>query len=411
MHLVGQAITAALILAATTPALHAQFDFRLAGRPVQIHSFASQGFAYSNDNNYLTLKTSRGSFAMTDFAVNASIGLTDKLRIGAQIYDRNFGHLGRWRPELDWAVVDYRFRDWLGFRAGAVKTVFGLSNDSQDIDAVHTFALPPQAVYPTDLRDATLQHHGGDIYGEVPLRGAGSLAYTVFFGRRSDSRTGGYPYLESAFGVRFDSFGGPQFGQDLRWRTPARGLLVGASHLGTTLTGKGTWTSALPGQQPVTIPYEEHSRRNWSNQFYGEYTAGQWRLAAEYRRYWFDQVFLNELAELSTDVRGWYASAECRLSRRLVLGAYYSRWNISWWATLPGLVQPPSPDSPGRHLYDKVVAARVDLTRHWYLKVEGHFMDGYGTTNVYPSGFYLQDNPQGLRPRTNLLLTRTGWSF
>lgn len=411
MHFAWQALIAAFILGATASALDAQFNFTLAGRPVQIHSFGSQGFARSNDNNYLTLKTSRGSFDMTDIGVNASIQLTDKLRIGAQIYDRDFGMLGQWHPVLDWAVVDYRFRDCLGFRGGVVKTVFGLSNDTQDIDALHTFALLPQSVYPTDLRDATLQHRGGDIYGEIPLRQAGSLAYTVFFGRRDDSLAGGYPYLESAFGVRFDSFGGPQFGQDVRWKTPARGLLLGASHLGTTLTGQGTWTTAPPGHQPVTIPYEEHSKRNWSNQFYGEYVSGKWRLAAEYRRNWFDQIFLNELVELTTDVRGWYASAEYRITRRLVLGGYYSRWTVSWWTTLPGTVQPPSPDSPGRHLYDKVAAARVDLTRYWHLKVEGHFMDGYGTTNVYPSGFYVQDNPQGLRPRTNLLLIRTGWSF
>ena len=392
-------------------ALRAQFNFTLAGHPVQVHSFASQGFAYSNHNNYLTLKTSRGSFAMTDVGVSASMEVTDRLRIGAQVYDRNLGKLGRWHPELDWAVVDYRFKDWLGFRGGAVKTVFGLSNDTQDVDALHTFALLPQSVYPTDLRDATLQHLGGDIYGEIRLREAGALAYTVYAGQRRDNKDGGYPYLESAFGVHFDSFGGLQVGQDLRWKTPIHGLLVGGSHVGTSLTGQGTWTFGAPGQPSVTVPYEEHSRRNWSNQFYSEYAAGNWRLATEYRRYWFDQVFLNELAELTTDVRGWYASAEYRISRHLALGGYYSRWTVTWQSTLPGMVQPPSADSPGRHLYDKVMVARVDLARYWHVQVEGHFMDGYGCVNVYPSGFYMQDNPQGLQPKTNLLLVRTGWSF
>jgi hypothetical protein len=75
------------------------------------------------------------------------------------------------------------------------------------------------------------------------------------------------------------------------------------------------------------------------------------------------------------------------------------------------MVPAASQESPDRHLYDKVIAARVDLNRHWNFKVEGHFMDGYGCVNVYPSGFYTQDNPQGLKPRTNLLLIRTGWNF
>ena len=51
----------------------------------QVHSFASQGFAYSNDNNYLTMDTSKGSFAMTDGGVNISTQVTDKFRVGAQV--------------------------------------------------------------------------------------------------------------------------------------------------------------------------------------------------------------------------------------------------------------------------------------------------------------------------------------
>src|SRR5690348_4033693 len=229
----------ALLAALTVSApIDAQFSFTIAGRPVQIHSFVSQGFGYSNSNNYLTMRTSRGSFAMTDAGVNASIQLTDQFRVGAQVYDRNVGNLGKWRPQLDWAVADYRFKDWLGVRAGVVKTTFGLYNDTQDIDALHTFALLPQSVYPTDLRDALLRHRGGDLYGAIPLPHLGTVAYTIYAGHREDSRYGGYPYLESAFGVRFDSFGGLQVGQDLRW-SPTRGLMVGASRAGMNLEGKG----------------------------------------------------------------------------------------------------------------------------------------------------------------------------
>jgi len=50
------------------------------------------------------MKTSDGSAAFTDFGVNVSVPLTDKLRIGAQMYDRNIGSLGDWHPTLDWGV-------------------------------------------------------------------------------------------------------------------------------------------------------------------------------------------------------------------------------------------------------------------------------------------------------------------
>lgn len=393
------------------PLLHAQFNFTVAGRPVQIHSFLSQGFGYSNDNNYLTMKTSRGSFNMTDIGVNASIQLTDQLRIGAQVYTRDFGNLGEWHPQVDWALADYRFKDWLGFRGGIVKTVFGLESDTQDMEFLHTFALLPQSVYPTDLRDALLRHRGGDLYGEIPLKAFGSLSYTVYAGLREDSRYGGYPYLLAGTGGRITSYGGLQVGQDLRWNTPAEGLLVGASRMSADVQGSGTWTLAFPGSPPITFPADEHSKRDWTNQFYGQYTRGNLRLASEHRRYWRDQMVWSDTAEVTTDVRGWYVSGSYRLSKRLELGAYYSRWAISWLDSIPGLVQAPSQDSPDRHLYDKVVTARFDLTRQWNLKIEGHFIDGYGSLWAYPSGFYAQDNPQGLKPKTNLLLIRTGWDF
>src|SRR5215471_9175896 len=99
MH--ARILIAAAALTGTAGLLEAQFSFRIADRPVQIHSFASQGFAYSDGNNYLTMKTGTGSFAMTDFGVNISSQITDHFRVGAQFYDRNVGKLGDWHPEVD----------------------------------------------------------------------------------------------------------------------------------------------------------------------------------------------------------------------------------------------------------------------------------------------------------------------
>jgi hypothetical protein len=73
---------------------------------------------------------------------------------------------------------------------------------------------------------------------------------------------------------------------------------------------------------------------------------------------------------------------------------------------------PFSPDSPAaqRHIYDQAATARFDIARYWNVKVEGHFMDGYG--DVFSAhGFYSGTNPEGLKPRTNLFIVRTGWNF
>jgi hypothetical protein len=245
-------------------------EFKLFDRKVQIHGFASQGFVYTDQNNWLTMHSSQGSGAFTDFGANTSSQITDRFRVGAQVYDRNLGNLGEWHPSLDWAFADYRFKPWLGIRGGKVKTVLGLYNDTQDLDFLHTFALLPQSVYPTDLRDSTIAHLGGDVYGDISLkRRFGELTYTAYAGHRNDSIYSGYAYISSAFGVNKPQYGGLQYGGDLRWNTPLRGLLIGGSRMNEDSFGKGTFKNLAVS--PETLPYLQDSKAVWTNQFYGEY--------------------------------------------------------------------------------------------------------------------------------------------
>lgn len=101
-------------------------NFDLFGKHVQVCGFVSEGYVYTNDSNWLTTDTTKGAFDMTDVGVNISTQLTDKFRVGAQIYDRDFGRLGSCQPVLDWALGDYRFAPWFGIRAGKIKTTLGL---------------------------------------------------------------------------------------------------------------------------------------------------------------------------------------------------------------------------------------------------------------------------------------------
>jgi hypothetical protein len=161
---------------------------------VQIHSFAYQGFAYSNHNNYLTMKTSEGSFALTDMGVNASVQITDRFRVGAQLNSRNIGQLDNFHPQINWAQGDYKFTEWFRVRGGQIKAVLGLYNDTQDMEFLHTWALMPQSVYPMDVRGDAFAHLGGDIYGSIEMKKFGSLGYTVYGGRRPNDPHGGYLY-------------------------------------------------------------------------------------------------------------------------------------------------------------------------------------------------------------------------
>jgi hypothetical protein len=391
-------------------------DFKLFGREVEIHGFASQGFVYTNTNNWLTMNTSQGSGAFTDFGFNVSTNVTDKLRVGAQLYDRNLGQLGQYHPSLDWAIADYRLKSWFGVRGGKVKTTLGLYTDTQDLDFLRTFALLPQSVYPTDLRDATIAHLGGDVYGSLPLKhGLGDLAYTAYAGHRSDSIYSGAAYLASQYQVHFSSYGGLQYGGDLRWNTSLKGLLIGASRMNENITARATFINPLnPGAG--FVPYSAVSKADWTNQFYGEYTVGKLRIDSEYRRFVHneqDQSADIVLVEIYDDVRGWYISGAYRVTKRLALGSYYSRYsitNVSTGPEAPFIPDQTDTSLPANHIYDKVISARVDLKRYWNVKVEGHFMNGYGAS-IYPDGFYPQVNPQGFKPNTNALVVKTGINF
>jgi hypothetical protein len=366
-------------------------DFTLEGVPVQIHGFASQAFLASDNNNYLSMPTSQGSFAFTDFGANVSLQLTGQFRVGAQVYDRNMGELGNWHPELDWASGDYRFKDWLGIRAGKVKTVLGLYNDTQDLESLHTWALLPQSMYPLDLRGTTIAHIGGDCYGDISLKRLGTLSYTAWAGLVPNDPYGG----RAAYNSDPTTRGARSEGGDLRWNTLLKGLLAGLSYIDSASREKGI--------DALGLPYTGRSKKNETPQFYLQYVHGGLRLDAEYRRAYRDELVfdVHQPPAIEIDSRSVYGSASYRISKRLEIGAYYSRFYFDWADKL---------SDPDNHIFDKVAAVRLDLTSHWDVKIEGHFMNGYGSGDAF-RGFYLQDNPQGFKPDTNLLVIRTGVQF
>jgi hypothetical protein len=289
-----------------------------------------------------------------------------------------------------------------------------LYNDSQDLDFLHVFALLPQGVYPTDLRDATIAHAGGDVYGVLALGPRlGDLSYTAYVGQRSDSIYSGYPYLLRQWSTYLSSMGGLQYGGDLRWNPPFRRLTIGVSRVNQETSGHGMHVSPFNPEAGL-VAYRESSRQDWTNQFYAHYEISRFVVETEYRRYLRDQLILNASTVDVTDVRAWYVSGVFRVNKKLKLGSYYSHYTVTdayggELATQEGW-ETKDTSQPRNHIYDKVISARLDLNRFWDLKVEGHFIDGYANTG-YPAGFYPLQNPSGFKRNTNALVVRTGFHF
>jgi hypothetical protein len=397
-------ILAALALSTT---LHAQYNFNLDGHKVQVHSFGSQGFAYSNDNSYLTMNTSKGSFNFDDLGVNVSTQITDKFRVGAQVYTRRLGELNKGQVTLDWAVADYRFKPWFGVRGGKVKTALGLYNDLQDVDSLSTWALLPQSMYPIDLRGSTIAHIGGDFYGKIPLRRFGKVNYTAYGGiLPSDPHQGFLFAIQDTF-IEKTAYVGPIGGGDVKWNTPLKGLLAGASYM--TQHPGGSGIGAANGPVPGDA-YTWDSKKRQISQFYVQYLFKGLHLDGEYHRDYRDLTISTPAApammrnsDNQWNARSWYIAGAYRLSHLIEVGSYYSYFTPN---------QNVDVSLPGNHIYDKVVTARFDPKSFWTVKVEGHFIDGYGQLDS-ARGFYGFSPATGVypQPQTNMLVVRTGFSF
>ncbi|MEP6960942.1 MAG: hypothetical protein ABI995_02630 [Acidobacteriota bacterium] len=374
------------------------------GHPFEVHAFFSQGFVKSDHNNYLTLQSNKGAFDFTDGGFHVTTRLTNKLRVGAQAYSRHVGNLGKGRVTLDWATVDYRWKDFFGIRAGRVKTVMGLYNDTQDLEFLQTWALMPQALYSLDLRGLTLSHLGGDIYGSFGGHRWGTFSYTAYVGRLAADLTGGLAYGFASYGIRNNVNRGWVRGGDLKWNTPVPGLLLGASLQYVRSESEGV-NLALAG------PLGTRSRAH-PVVLSGQYSRGRLRLDYERVRSLSTTVVSGAHGfgplplELQSDQRLWYAAVAYRISKHLEAGTYHSRFYPNADKQPPYL----APNPAARHMYDQAITARVDFKTHWDVKAEGHFIDGFGDPGS-SRGFYLQDNPQGLVPTTRLLVLRLGFNY
>ena len=336
---------------------------------VEIHGFVSQGAFKTNSNNYLARDSVDGSLEFSEAGINFTKAFGD-LRIGLQLFARDLGAIGDYKPQLDWYYLDYRVADWLGLRAGRLKLPLGLYNETSDIDSARVPVLLPQSLYPTQSRDYFLAQTGGELYGLLSLGVAGALDYrayggTIFIDVPSYSAAGStsvrIPYL---------------YGGRLMWRTPLQGLQAGASaqelRLDVHYTPSGDVLATFP--MPLPPDFKGNVELEVPVTIFVasiEYAAHDLSLSAEYLREWVEvESSLPEVyPESETTAEGFYLMASYHVTSWFTPGAYYS------------LSYPNVEDRNGRDAYqhDVALSLRYDLTDHWLLKLEGHYMSGTAT--------------------------------
>jgi hypothetical protein len=338
------------------------------GISLEAHGFVSQGAIKSTGNNYL-VNSKRGSLDFTEMGLNFTTRPTDRLRIGFQLFARRLGTTGNFNAKTDWFYFDYRWRDWLGIRAGRVKLPFGLYNDVNDIDAARVPILLPQSVYPISSRDFLLAQSGLELYGYRTLRTAGALDYRLYAGAAQVDlpNQAGQPFQITSVETPYI------VGGRLLWETPLEGLRVGGTVQALRLD-LGTSFPAMPpatmsGAVPVAL-----KAVLWVAS--AEYNANDVLLAAEYGRWHVHTQTGPVVGEVNSmvlagfnstvDSERLYGLAAYRVKAWLQPGVYYSLYfpNVDARSGRAG------------KQHDTAATLRFDINHHWLVKLEGHYMNG-----------------------------------
>lgn len=327
---------------------------------LEVHGLVSQGFIKSTQNNYLA-ESRRGSFEFFEAALNFTKPLSETLRVGGQLFTRDLGPLGNYTARVDWFFLDWRAHNWLGVRAGRVKLPYGLYNQQSDYDPGRVWILMPQSIYPITARDVLVGATGVELYGQIPLGGAGALSWSALAGTLFLDPDSSVVPVER-FSVSWFLFG------RLFWEPPLQGLKVGVSTISTRLE-----LDATPQAQPLSVT---------SQLLFVlasvELQRGDLLVAAEYGRQFTSQSSSLPAMIPSTDVvaEGYHVDGAYYVASRVAVGAYYSG------------VYADVHQRSGREAYQHDVAAtvRVDLTSNWLLKLEAHYLNGTAALNPVLNG-------------------------
>jgi len=362
---------------------------------VQLHGFVNAGGFISTANDYIG-DSSGGSLKLFEAGINFSTELTDQLRVGLQFVSRSVGTLSEEVPRLDWAVIDYRYRPWIGMRAGVIKMPLGLYNEYIASDAARTPILLPQSVYPLRNRDALISHTGFALYGTLPLGLAGTLDYQAWLGKLSIPRSA----LELD-GADLDSVdtryvaGGQVF-----WNPGIEGLRIGATYLRTTIDFNLTLNPDVlaqvvqaglaPADYDGSLKVSQDPTSFWVVS--AEYTRGDWLFAAEYSRWLKHQTssFSVLVPTINEDAERFYAMATYRVSPHFEFGTYYSVTH----AAVDDRLGHGDEFKKSFVAFQRDLAGtlRFDVNDYWLWKLEGHFMDGaaelQASKNLNPTRYW-----------------------
>ncbi len=398
-----------IVIVLTIPIASFAYEFG----EVDIHGFISQGYLKSDDINFLA-DTEDGTFEFNEMGINFSTKVADSLHLGMQFFSRDLGPSYNDEVEIDWAYADYRWWDYLGLRAGKIKTPFGLYHETRDVDMLRTSIIMPSSVYDENFRDTIMAIVGVGVYGEILTSHIGNFSYQLLYGSNNVKSNGGT--ARSIGASNFDVHSveiGDITASSLQWLDPTSHLRIGGTiELISEITLEGTTTDYF--QQWYGPPagldayFDAENIENWVLSI--EFIWGNFLFIAEYKQTHVDintsVVILPTTYSRSDNIdqEGYYGLLSFRFNDWLEAGTYYeelwydmddkdaTEFEASWGYDY------------GAWRKDWVLSLRFDINMSWILKIESHRFDG--TALVID-----KMNPDGLQRHWNLYAIKLSYCF
>ncbi len=380
------------------PSARAEF----AWNTIDIHGFLSQGYMQSSGNNIFA-DTLDGTFQFNEFGLNFSTDLSERLHVGLQLFARDLGDFGNSDINFDWAYADYRWKDWLGLRAGRIKNAFGLHLETLDFDMLRTYVFLPQALYPEVMRDLYVGVNGIGAYGFMPLGRMGDVTYQVAYGAMGVDIDGTFALvMESEVNAGLiDVTDKPVLFTHVEWMPPLDGLRITGSRAQTALHLRyaATDEGATPGAEFTQIMDDMIHITGGV-----EFARERLTFLAEYAYKEASVVQLDGDVDIGRDA-GYYAGLAYRLTERWEIGTYYSA-HYDDLDDRDGKKFEEYRGLPRHYKWQKdwTLATRFDVNDHWLVKAEIHLIDGSAL-------LFRQHNPEGDERESALFAVKTTYNF
>lgn len=378
---------------------------------VNIHGFLSQGYLQTDYNNFLA-QTEDGTFQFNEFGINFSTQLSDKLQVGLQFFGRDMGNVGNDEVKVDWAFMNYRWKDWAGVKIGKAKLIHGLYNDSREIDMLRTSIMLPQSVYVEVYRDTMAAIKGVNFYGSLPIKYVGGLSYEATIGDAifdvGDGVTQAAENFNAAYKLKVGNIDSDYaYAYGITWDTPLEGLRFRYTGLEINgLAATGSASVPLPNGTVINSFDLEYSLVRFFVAS-GEYTLGNFTLASEYMETDIKGAthFGPVTVLRNTPFQGWYVAGSYRFNDVFTLGLSYSEfYNDSNDKDGDKQVAAGKKDYQ-TWLKTYTVSTRFNINDYWLFKLEASYNDGFGA--VQP----VYNSPADLEPYWWLFAAKATVSF